>query len=354
MNPLQAKRHAYLPGLAAYDKSHSKSAVQEINYAGPHQQQPGKLFVDSTQARDALVDRLTVRHTKVMDKLLAGNLGPTKTAALQEKYRQLRHAMNNVHVVGNALGGGHPADTLFVKGHGSPKRPGSITTLTAPVNVSMLAPDGIFPNPTKVQMKRGFKMQHTAQEIANAVSQIGLDLQTPAMDVRITSCGSGGLVSRAPVAPPFNPGQTFAGRVSAALDAMNVPRGIQVSGFQGDTNSTFPSRNMGGSGFTTALKQKDDHHASFALAVQRQTAKVGQGNIDVRLEPVKRPLRDFQLGQDLRQAAPMPPIGVLGPLSPALQGAVQPYTKVETMDQVRKKRVAVVPRDATMVTIPRA
>lgn len=353
------RRHAYLPGLAAFDENHSTAALKEIGFAGPGNHAPGTLFVDNQEAHDALTARMQVRHTQVLDKLLAGNLAAPKKAALQAEYRLLRDTMNNVRVVGQAaVGGGGgvgPADILFVKGHGSPRNPDAISTEVAPVHVGLQMPQGVFPNPTDIQVKRGFKMKHSAQEIARAVHSIaGNSLRTPALDVRITSCGSGGTASRDSVnihQPDLT--QTFAGQVSRHLDYLYSPQGVQVSGFQGDVNSTFPSQHMGGSGFVTRIRQKDDTDLAFTNAVERQAAKVGQANLNERMEPVKRPLRDVEVGNILKQQHPMPAIGALGPVNARMQPRLKPFTKITAADTVDTRRAALVPRDEAIVPIPR-
>ncbi|WP_457279203.1 hypothetical protein [Polaromonas sp. P5_D5] len=354
------KRHVYLPGLAAFDTGHRKAAVMEMGHTGANNEfKPGTVFVDNIEAQRAVRAHYEERHASVMDKLLAGNLTIPQKQQLQREYRGLSSAIRNVRVVqpgmapyNNRENG--PADVLFVKGHGSPRNPNSITTVATPVDEDEHHPPGLFEQATKVNIKRGYKMTHTAQDIGTAVHNIANSVNSPGLDVRLTSCGSAGTVSRDHVAiGPRNLAQTFAGQVSATLDAQHADPRVRVSGFQGDSNSTLPSRQGADDGFVTKIKEKPEnpnnlHH--FVDAMERQTAKLGP--LHEALEPIKQPLREVAVATRLKANLPMPPIASLG-VAPAMHANMRPFTKIVTTDNVNTQRVATGTRTAALTPIDR-
>jgi hypothetical protein len=352
------RRHAYLPGLAAFDKNHSKAALKEIRYAGPNNEYtPGSVFVDSQEARNAVFEQYDNKFTKVWDKLRAGNLAPARLQHLRSKAAFLKATMQNIQVVNpNAAGFNNQAarapDLLFVKGHGSATNPHSISTESAPVETAVPWPAGPeFQHPTTVRIKRGFKVDHTALEIGDTVQHIANAVNSPGLDVRITSCGSAGTVSREfSSVLPRNMAETFAGQVSARLDSQHADPRIRVSGFQGDTNATFPTANAPGDGFTTKIKQKADSDNRFFDAIERQTAKLGP--LTERSVPRKRPLQNPQLEQQIHQLMPAPSIGAMA-FSPALAQRVRTFNKIQVSDAVDRERVAIGPRANALITVNR-
>jgi len=355
--PRRAKRHAYLPGLAAFDPSHRRAATMEMGHQGANNEfQAGSIFVDTPEAQAHVMESYSVRHQAVLSRLLQGGMGDVQKRKLQREYRGLRSAMQNVYVIDpNAVAGNNqdagPADVLFVKGHGNPRNPHSISTKVTPVSQSLELQPGVFEQPTTLRVKRGFKVTHTAQEVARSVHRIAAAVDSPGLDVRITSCGSGGTVSRDEVAVHARDlTQTFAGQVSHHLDQFQADARVQVSGYQGDSNSSLP-RNQAGDGFVTSIKQRPGnipHPERFFNAMDRQQAKLGPLNLATRQR--ERPLRDLQVGQQVRQQFPAP---IMPPVSQALGQRVQAVTRITVGTDQEMQMVATGSRAAARVTVPR-
>jgi hypothetical protein len=314
------------------------------------------VFVDNAETQAMLEQTYRLRHTKVLDKLLRGGLHPDKKAKLQREYRGLQSAIDNIHVVNpNAQGRDNqenrPGDVLYVKGHGSAKNPDAISTLATPVDEAFLEPPGLFERTTTVRVQRGFKMKHSAQEIGTAVHHIANAVDSPGLYVRLTSCGSAGTPSRKAV--DINPpdlSQTFAGKVAAQLNTLHTDPRVHVSGFQGDSNSTFPLSSGTGDGFVTKIKQGKDQPERFLNAIERQTTK--QGPLRERNEPRKRPLRELKLGEKLKNDHPAPAMAALG-VPPVMQQRMQSVTRITVTDRVDTQRVAVGPRANALVYVRR-
>ncbi|MCB1735621.1 MAG: hypothetical protein H6981_02935 [Gammaproteobacteria bacterium] len=364
-NDTRAKRHVYLPGLSAFDTNHRSAALHEMGFSGNNEFRPGSVFVDTVEAQTMVRTRYQLRHTEVMDTLLKGGLSNRKKLSLQREYRALSSAIHNVHVVNPDAGGfnnqdNRNPDVLFVKGHGSPNNPNAISTRATPVDMRYTFDPQTdqhtpFEHQTTVRMQRGFKVRHTATEIGTNIHNIFKSIDSPGLDVRMTSCGSGGTVSRDDVdTRQRDLTQTFAGQVSGQLDTLQTDQRVRVSGYQGDSNSSLPSRHGGGpDGFTTKLKQRTENlqrHDRFQNAVERQTAKLGP--LTQQLESIKQPLRDMEVGNAMRQLAPAPQPESMG-VSDTLRQRMRAFTKITTTDAVNVRQVAIGPRMNARTPIPR-
>jgi len=393
-------RHAYLPGLAAYDANHSLSAFKEISYRGKHGNHiAGSLFVDSVDAQAQVRNRLGARQVVVQQNLAAvapvsqqlrqfpkdgyGRYSPQVAAQLGELHNMrkslmrenadLTHAQGNIQVLNQLVPqqqpvvAGKKSDILFVKGHGSAENSDQISTVSYPVDTSGNVPaaTGLFAQDSRVRVQRGFKAYHSFGEIAGAVTTIAGSVQTPGLDVRITSCGGAGTVSRQPLANPMVPNTTFAGKVSEELDARQVNRAITVSGYQGDSNRTFPSDRAPGDGYLTTVKQGDSTPSQFESAKGRFRARVGQLAIErVRVKNSIKPsqvreraaLLDYMTaGSPQPVAAPMPVLGATFPgMPPALRAKVRGVTKLTQTSNQNQQFVALGPRSKARVQFQRA
>ncbi len=330
-----------------------------MGFQGDNNQfEAGSIFVDTVEARDALRTRYQLRHTEVLDTLLQGGLTENQKTKLQREYRGLRSAINNVNIINPDAEGfnnqqNRAPDILFVKGHGNPNNANSISTVMTPIDERVQNIDG---NQTDMRIKRGFRATHTAEEIGTSINNISQSVNSPGLDVRITSCGSGGTVSRDDVQiQPRDLTQTFAGQVSSQLDELGADPRINVSGYQGDTNSTHPSVNRPLDGFTTKIKQRTanlDNSGLFQNAIDRQTATLGA--LTEVMEPIKTRVHnqddinvveqhnDFQLSQ----------ANTFG-MSHALQQRIQTFTKITTTNPQQQHMVAYGPRMRARIQIPR-
>lgn len=356
--PRRARRHVYLPGFSAFDTAHRKAATMEMGHQGEAEEfRPGAVFVDTPQARQHALAAFEQRRDSVVQRLSDFGVQGADRAKLRREYRGLRAAARDIRVIDpQAQGFGNqdagPADLLFVKGHGNPRNPNSISTRATPVNMALdLAPGDLGPRPSKLRVKRGFKAVHPFDEVAQSVHHIAAAVDSPGLDVRITSCGSGGTVSREDVAPQQRDlTQTFAGQVSAHLDQLQTDPRVRVSGYQGDSNSSLP-RTQGGDGFVTTIKQLPENAAAperFVNAMERQQARLGPLTETTKHREIAMP--DSPARQQILQQIPAPaPLQV----SPALAQRAQVYTRVTVATDQDIQMVASGPRAAARVSIPR-
>ncbi len=361
MNNRTPKRHVYLPGLSAFDSSHQKAAAYEL-FQGPNgptanSHDAGSVFFDTVEAKRAAKLDFSRRAYDIRKRMARGGHSANAMAKMQRELSGMTHAVRNSHVIDNtAVNPGVPhadtqaSDILFVKGHGNPNRDYSITSRTTGNSGDYTVQGGNlgFNADTDVSVSRGHKASHNAQSIAQKVKNINGMLESPGLDVRITSCGSAGGVSSTvdPISDNYRYYNSFAGSVSHALDDMHANREITVSCYIGESNSSHP-RTPVSDGFVSQVKQKGDN-ATFQQRRQNFLNRVGAGNAVDSQRPKQVSSTDDNLIQQMEQvvSAPNQP-----PVSDALQCSMRAYTKVKTSDQMVS--VVAVPRSSTRVQFPR-
>ena len=359
------KRHVYLPGLSAYDSIHRRAATMEMGFQGTSQEfKAGSIFVDTQEARSAVIQKMQERHWHVQQKLLKGDLGLEEKRLFQREYRGLKAAMTNVHVIDSRSRGFNnqeqrDRDILFVKGHGGANRPDSITSRVTPVSRrrtfqsnETVGDTGIhYDRETKLEIKRGFNVEHTSEEIAVSIHNIAASIDSPGLDVRITSCGSAGTASRDENSPRSqNLFQTFAGKVSTHLDKLKTDRRVEISGYQGDTNSSLPQPGQRLDSYITKIKQKQPRVRLFQHAKRNQEQRFGftmdTEQID-RSRPVRQNVKTW-----MEQRFPAPQSQSIGTSNSLLQ-RMQAFTKVTKQNDQQQIYQAYAPRMLTRITIPR-
>ena len=360
------KRHVYLPGLSAYDSIHRRAATMEMGFQGTSQEfKAGSIFVDTQEARTAVMQKMQERHWHVQQKLLKGGLGLEEKRLFQREYRGLKAAMTNVHVINPRSRGFNnqeqrDRDILFVKGHGGANRPDSITSRVTPVSRrrtfqsnETVGDTGIhYDRETKLDIKRGFNVEHTSEEIAVSIHNIAASIDSPGLDVRITSCGSAGTASRDENSPHSqNLFQTFAGKVSTHLDKLRTDRRVEISGYQGDTNSSLPQPGQRLDSYITKIKQRRPRIGPFQHAIRNQEKRFG---FTMDTERINRPNPRVNLNVKtwLEQTFPAPQPQSIG-TSDSLRGRMQPFTKVTKENDRQQIQQAYAPRMLTRITIPR-
>ena len=319
MNNRTPKRHVYLPGLSAFDDSHQKAAAFELNQGpkGPtaNTHVAGSVFFDTVEAKRAAKLDFSRRAYGIRKKLARGGHSANATAKLQRELSGMTHAIRNSHVIDrNTLNPGRPhadnqaSDILFVKGHGNPNNADSISTRTTPESADYDVNAGHFgfTSDMEVSVKRGHKTRHTAHDIAQKVKNINGMLESPGLDVRITSCGSAGGVSSTvdPHSDMYRYYNSFAGSVSHQLDDMHANREITVSGYIGDSNSSHP-RTQTSDGFVSQIKKKGNN-AAFLQRRQNYLGRVGGANARDSQRPKETRSNDHNLTQQMEQMVPTP------------------------------------------------
>lgn len=299
--PPKPQRHAFLPGLAAFDPNHAFAAALELRAHKTDQSAkygPGHLFVESDLAKQSVTSLLTAKRQA------------TQNVAEQA---DIDHALSHIHVLGQQaqgpLGSGTGGDKLYVKGHGSPKNPDSISTVTK----SRKKEQG-------VTLESGFKQVHSADQIAQGVNRVFGDLGADKLDVRLTSCGGAGghvkaidaesgLVSFA----PRDKGDTFGGKVQAKLDELRADT-FKVHAYRGDANTTFPVQGpLGTKHFRTIVK--DDGSGHQLAELPKGFAPSAELNLG---DQAKKKARSPQFLSQKGLVHPLPPV-----LDPSVSGASQ-------------------------------
>lgn len=228
-------RHAYLHDTLAGETEHVVAAATELRaHKNKQGVQAGHLFVDSAQAKNTTKTILF----EEMGKLRAGKTWNQFTQDVRafQKYQNLKHAA--AHLVDlsdqNAnvqLRG--PQDKLYVKGHGSATNDQSISTI-----VRSTTPFG------QRSVKESLSVRHQIRDVATGVMNVGDKLGQEHLDVRLTSCGSGGGLTFDTQDNTIKPtgGRGAAGRLSNELLHRDANMTYTVHGYRGSSNSTNPAR----------------------------------------------------------------------------------------------------------------
>ncbi|THF63693.1 hypothetical protein E6C76_13980 [Pseudothauera nasutitermitis] len=269
MNPIRY-RHAYLHATLAGESEHVVAAATELRaHKNKQGVQAGHLFVDSAQA----LNTANAILFNEMGKLRAGKTWNqfTQDARAFQKYQDLRHAAAhlvdlsdqnaNVHLRG-------PQDKLYVKGHGSATNDQGISTIAR----------------TKTQheqefVKESLAVRHQIRDVASGVMRVGDKLGQEHLDVRLTSCGSGGGYEFDTINNAIKPtgGHGAAGRLSRELLHRDANMAYTVHGYRGSTNSTNPVRFPENERhFQTTVKFHNlDHQNSHLIPLQPFTQTFG-------------------------------------------------------------------------------
>ncbi len=233
MNPTRY-RHAYLHSTEAGEKEHVVAAALELR---KHKTKPGvqagHLFVDSHAAFQATQQILTAEMQNIpRDQYKRFN----STADLQ-KYTNLKHALNNMVNLADANSVAtltSAKDKLYVKGHGSPTNDKGISTV---VRKTLALENDTF-------LKGSISVRHQIRDVATGVMNVGEKLGQEHLDVRMTSCGSGGGYDFDSTRNTFKEigGHGVAGSLKHELLHRDANRTYTVHGYRGSTNSTNPTK----------------------------------------------------------------------------------------------------------------
>lgn len=247
MNQNQRHRHAYLHNTLAGESEHVVAAALELRaHKNKQGVAAGHLFVDSAQAAQTTRSILTAE----MGKLWGGQANTWNQVSQQNqnKYRDLYHAHQNLIDLSDqnaVLAFSGPQDKLYVKGHGSPRNPDSISTIAR----------------TKTQqgqefVKEALSIRHDMRDVAQGVHNVADKLGHQTLDVRLTSCGSGGGYEFDDQTDTINPsgGTGAAGRLKQELQGLGGQHVFFVKGYRGSSNTTNPANIDGGRHFRTNVK----------------------------------------------------------------------------------------------------
>ncbi|MCP5141740.1 MAG: hypothetical protein H6926_09050 [Chromatiales bacterium] len=281
MNPIR-HRHAYLHSTLAGETEHVVAAATELRaHKNKQGVQAGHLFVDSAQAKNTTKTILF----EEMGKLRAGKTWNqfTQDARAFAKYQNLKHAAANLVDLSDQNANIQfrgPQDKLYVKGHGSATNSESISTI-ARTN----APFG------QRSVKESLTIRHQIRDVASGVMNVGEKLGQDHLDVRLTSCGSGGGLTFDPQGIRPSPGGSAAGRLKHELSHRDANVTYDVHGYQGSSNSTNPVRFANNQRhFQTTVKFHDlDHLNPQQIPLQPFVDKFG-ANPDIGIATRKVPI----------------------------------------------------------------
>ena len=269
MNPTQ-HRHAYLHSTLAGESEHVVAAATELR---AHKNKPGvqagHLFVDSAQARDTTKTILF----EEMGKLRAGKTWAqfTQNARDFQKYQNLKHAAANLVDLSDPNANVHlrgPQDKLYVKGHGSPTNNQSISSIARTTSQH-----------GQEFVKESLSVRHDIRDVASGVMRAGEKLGQEHLDVRLTSCGSGGgyEFDTANNTIKRTGGTGAAGALSRELLHRDANTTYSVHGYRGSSNSTNPVGPQNARHFQTSVKFHNlDHQNPQQIPLQPFTQTFGQ------------------------------------------------------------------------------